>query len=303
MVAAFQNCDNIRFRESRAPAGEAQMSGNGDGYGGKITVYHHVDDQRPCSELGTTGRPLPNDSVFAYEEGKAQLVRERCRDIPPRDLAPAEFKIEASGDLTLAGRSFQPHVPTDFEAAAAVCPAGLNPLPAPVRNNLIDNALNLAADPWGTLGGIAVGLNGSIASLPSYLLTRDRDASADPALRLDQFVPLKRNTRYAFSFLARRGSSGAVRLMMFDQSPTLVTGDARWSLADGSLIDSDQTNLTLVSHASRPVGEAFFYTIYFRTPNTVRGLDIGIAADDNGAGASIFATAAQLEDLSTFCGP
>src|SRR5690349_1840497 len=99
IVLAFQGCsDSLLFRGNSGTYAQ-KSENNGDGYTGKPTPYDFLDTRKVCTELGANGQPLPTNQIFLFPSGGAQLVRENCIDIPPRNLSSQEYSFESNGDI------------------------------------------------------------------------------------------------------------------------------------------------------------------------------------------------------------
>ncbi len=302
LMLPFQNCTKTNTTDIQKNSSATRASGTGDGYGG-MTVYSYRALNSPCSDIGTDGQPFPNAQILV-DKRAAQLVRDNCNDLPPAAISATDFQVFSNGTLAYKGTSFKAQPLNEFEVAASACPTGRTPLAGITRQNLFAMPLNLAADPWGTVGGVSTVLDGVIAGLPSYRVTRTQDANAANWLRQDQFVNLDPNTQYAFSFFARSGSNKALRLMMYDSVPRVISGEISLDLYIGGVLNSSFQGLTQVSTSVRPLGqEGYFFTVYMTTPSFVRGLDIGFAADDLNTGASVLVTGPELEKVSSYCAP
>src|SRR4051812_44814763 len=92
----FNNCEApVKFRSDSKST--VNSSGNGDGYAGRPTIYNLNDANRPCSEIQTDGAALPNAQVL-MSAGKADLVRDACKDVSPQPLPDA--RVNGDGSLS-----------------------------------------------------------------------------------------------------------------------------------------------------------------------------------------------------------
>ncbi len=315
----FQNCSNANFTGSKP---RTQNSGNGEGYSGKPDQFRYYDPSGPCSEIDRTGKPLPNEEILFQAKASAEgryphLVRERCLDIAPVEINYSDLEFQPASNTTFKyqGKSFSAlNPPADFDLVANPCPAGTSPIPGALRANMIVSAqdwrLKLSAQGWLDHLGISVSLNGSINSLPSYLVSRDDPASLEEYRRVSQYVTLASTTRHVFSFLARSGSRSGVtfRLYRSDIAPALddtITVDFDLQTGTSSVRVSTVPVATQVSVV--PVANGYLCTVFFTTSaNSDQGVsDIGISPTYSGGigrvGDSIYATLAQLEKVDDIC--
>lgn len=239
-----------------------------------------------------------------YGESQAELVREGCRDIPPKPVSMRDISFASAKRLLYRSRAFDLFSPGDLGLIAASCPTGFKALDSVRRTNLVASPFDLANPlEWGSLSGMLARLDGSLGGLPAFLLTRTQDATNEPWLRTDQFVPLEPNKSYAISFLGKPSSSGDARLWMYHDQPDATEAIFVWDLATGELKESSATGLIQVSSTSVPFAEGRFFTVYFTTPSQMEGLDIGLSSAALGKGESILATSVQVEAIGDFCTP
>lgn len=305
-VVGFQNCSKTTEFSDDRPSGQllnAAGNGNGDAYGGKPIIFRHFDLNQPCADTNVTGQPLPNAEIFLYQGSSGgHLVRKECRDIAPVALAGTDVSVQPDSTVRYGAMSFQSHVPADFEVMAALCPAGRAPLASPVRQNMMISGLNLLDTAnWGS-DGVQLALDGTIAGLPAYRVTRTLGGSSNDFMRPDQYVFYEPNTTYAASFFVKKGNASEATFIMYDSNPVVVSTSATLDLNTGAATVLASDRLTNVTATSRPIAGGFFLTVYFMTGSTVRGGDIGIVASSTNVGDSIFVTGAQVEKVSLFCG-
>ena len=309
LVVCFQNCSIANFGSTRTSAdgGDAQLSpdtegGNGSGYEGKPSVFRYFDPLAPCVEQARNGSPLPNKQIYLYTSGKGQLVRDGCADIKPVPLSSNLVRGEPDGTLVYAGLSFAPHTPVDMEVFVADCPAGLSPRPGAVRTNLINDPLDPTTGSfWGTTsGGVAVAREGVFAGQPAFSVTRL--TANENERRLEQFHLMQPNATYAASFFMKKVNGREGAFHMYDGLPTPSWVRTVFSLETGvATVLNDNSVFTGVSMTSRPIGDGFFFTVYFTTSSTVRGGDLGYSSAELNVGDAVIVANPQLELVSNFC--
>lgn len=320
-IVAFQNCtQNVGFSSQKEP--QRYFSGNGDGYSGKIGLFRHFDTTQPCAQADRLGNPLPNSQIFYQWPANASaksphLVRSHCRDIAPIELQASEIQFSPGSDsvLTYDGKTFNAFEPPgDFDVVANACPVGKTPMAGAVRSNLLvsslDWTLQTSSQGWIHHQGISVNLNGSIESLPGYMISRNDPNALDGFRRASQVVDLQPSTDYAYSFLARAGSINGASFRMFRGGATQAQNEgivADFNFLTGVASVRDNANMPSVTVAIAPVANGYLCTVYFRT--SVAGdqsqIELGVSPLDQNyiasAGDSIVATAAQLEPINGFC--
>lgn len=308
----FTNCDRVNFstlnsppqQNSNSSAASNTDSGNGDGYGGKPTIFDYSDNQNPCKELSTRGRPLPNSQIFKYSN-KASLTRKECQDITPISIATSDVTMQLDGSLNYSGQSFLPSALNEFDLKVPNCPSGMMFKPVVQHNNLLYSPLDLTdSSAWDTMqNSIAANLFGSFGGLPMFRVSRNVDASVQTWLRLNEYILLSPNRHYAFSFFARADNAPELSMLIYDSAPLLVDVGVTWNLTTGAVMENRNVGLLEVATSATPVAGGFFFTYYFKTNSMIRGLDIGFAPKQTSIGNSIFAAGAQLEDMDSICMP
>jgi hypothetical protein len=309
LLIPYQNCSRSKFSSD---ATATQYSGNGDAYEGKLTRYSHFDNK--CTELGKNGQPLPDRMIYVlgdYPKIKAQLVRENCLDKNvPVDLNISQIQFsgpDGTGDVVYQGVNYQMLAPSgDFDVVAASCPAGRAPLSSPKRVNMLLASQNLTDPAWDPVDGIGVALNGSLAGLPRYQILRDDPNYVDFWRRVGQVRPLQAGRTFAFSFLAKAGTSDWAGFSFYERMDYTFTLSV--NLSTGQVRDDGNVGVPSVQTVSRVFGGGRFITIYFTTTGPVSYGALGVypsvaTGQPYKFGDSISATAVQLEDVSTFCAP
>jgi hypothetical protein len=314
LVAGFQNCSRpTKF----GSVDSAQFSGNGDGYTGKPILFRRFDPGNPCSGKDSLGHALPNDQIFFQgdlnEPLKPHLVRNKCADIAPVELASADITLNAEGDkLSYKGMSFDGFRPAgDFDLVAASCPAGRTPKSGVTRTNLFFNSQDFSESPsgWNWHFGIVALLDGTIMSLPSYQLVRNDANNLQGYNRISQYPILQPNTEYTFSFLARKGSMSSISFRSYHAAPVDPNQNeyliVDFDLNNGTYAVNGQYNLAAPEVSIVPMGNGYFCTIHYKTGVLpADSTDIGLAPSAGAYGAvgdSVIATAAQLVPTGQFC--
>ncbi len=102
----FQNCSKpaaiFTTESSKTSSSLAEQEGNGQPYEGKPYVFRG----NVCAD-GT----LVQARIVFKSATSAQLVRENCQTIQPKDLGAADFSLDGSGQLTYLSRTFVPETP------------------------------------------------------------------------------------------------------------------------------------------------------------------------------------------------
>jgi hypothetical protein len=159
---------------------------------------------------------------------------------------------------------------------------------------------------WDPVDGIGVALNGSLASLPRYQILRDDPNYVDFWRRVGQVMPLRAGRTFAFSFLAKAGTSDWAGFSFYERMDYTFTLSV--NLSTGQVRDDGNVGVPSVQTVSRVFGGGRFITIYFTTTGPVSYGALGIypsvaTGQPYKFGDGISATAVQLEDVSTFCAP
>jgi hypothetical protein len=295
VVLGYQACGGkINFQSTQQKA--AMNSGNGGSYGGKPGTWVKHDPSNSC-EVATDGNALPNEQIN-IDASKAELVRSNCQDLtPPQLLSAADIQTSANG-ITYQGKEFLYQAPpAEFQIVAASCPASLKPIAGASRVNLLNSSQTLLAPDWTIMAGVTSMLEGTIAGLDGFRITRTNLTSYE---RIKQQAPLVAGNLYALSVLARHGSDNSVRLEYEAQANGISTV---LNTSTGSVTISNNVNFSQVSFTSHAISDARFFTVYF-SPNVDMPIgDVGVTTSQVAVGESIFATAVQLEDVSSFCAP
>lgn len=312
-TVAFQNCSiNTRFS---TPSTVSQHSGHGEGYSGKGDFFQNFDPQQPCAQVDRLGKTLPNSEIFFQYKPNTMtkapyLVRNECREIDPIELNPAETIAAGPDTLIYQGNTFSVFTPSgDFDIVASACPVGKSLIPNAARVNLMSSSLDWTSRSWSLHQGISVGLNGSIQSLPSYLIARNDPANLEGYERASQYIDLQPNTDYAFTFVARGGTVGGAtaRITRGSSYPNYEGLTVDFDFSTGLSSIRSNVNLPQASVSMVPIGNGYLCSVYFRTSagGFQSPAEVGVAPMDSNytakVGDSIFATAAQLEPITGFC--
>jgi hypothetical protein len=302
IVLNFQACTGTHFSNTLG----SPMSGDGRGesYDGKPTVYVHFDSNSPCTDVGANGLALPNHEIFLMKDKTSHLVRKDCMDIAAIAIDSQEISLDpdGSGSFTYQGHHYIPHTSvSDFDVISAQCPASLKLKVSPSRVNLIKSSQYIVPTDWTLSAGISSIIEGTLGSLPKAKIFRDNANHLEFYNRIAQDVALYGNTDYAFSILGTNGNISEASLLMHDGSGSSLTINLDLHSGISSIIDAQ--GFTQVTVSSIPFSGGHFFTTYFKTPNTIGVTNIGLTPGQNAFGASIYATAAQLEGLSAFCEP
>lgn len=322
VTVSFQACHPILFTNSDSSSGTPSAKfasnntsqGNGDSYGGKLTVYNHLNVSQPCAERGKDGRALPNAQIFISGPTTALLVRDNCADLDTPvaiQMSDLQFLQDGTGDILYQNQRFAillPQLQNDLSTVAANCPAGLTPIASPNRTNLMQSSQLLTdTNVWWNHIGIGTSLDGSFGGLLRFEISRNDAGNLDYWRRIHQSdFPLTPNRTYAYSFLAK---PKAVNEAMFSLSVSGISSlSLIFNLQDGSYTEQQRLNIPNYSVTSVPFSNGRFYTVYFTMPATTASSVIGITPNGiltttAAVGDSISATAVQLEDVSTFCTP
>ena len=307
LLIGFQNCDHASFKGS-APSKEDSVQGNGEPYTGKPTGYYlNFDTANPCSDLDLNGKPLPNAEIQIKSASLAYLVRRECSDLAPKTIDSSSLDISGPG-LMLGGNTFlQPTVINDFALVQAQCPAGTLPNAGAARSNLFRDSQNWTTKNWYIHPGISVSPLGTLSSLPLFQVQRSDSTLLDQWRRASQILNVKGNTRYALTFAATPGSTSVAAFKYTRDSESL---QVEFDLQNGTSKVDWAVNVTNVTSTVRPFGTGYIGTVYFTTPtiSNLDAADIGVTPaplDPQGPNGqlndSIFATAAQLETVDSFC--
>jgi hypothetical protein len=299
ILLPFQACTNQLVFSTLG--GNALTAGiNGEGYGGKPTPYDFADQNSRCSEIGANGKPLPNSQIFLFASGLAQLVRENCTDIQPRPLSSQEYSVDSSGNILYHNQIFIPNVnQTPFDVVAASCPAGKTMLTNPVRLSLMREPLDLQASMW-EHPGLAVNLEGSLASLPLYQVQRNDPNALESWHRMAQSLIFETGQSYVFSFYVKPDATEKV--MFTSYYPNLQDFRVEFDLITGAATVYSTIGVNLISTKAQNFAGGLYINIYFQAQNNVHA-NIGMASSGQFLGSSVSATALQVEKLSNFCTP
>lgn len=303
LTVYFQACGsgrNANFFEIKTNLSSTAAGGNGDGYTGKPSPYDFRNVNQACLEKGANGKPLPNEQIFIFPSGLAQLVRQNCLDIAPIPLSSDQYSVLVNGDLVYQNRTFVANVSQSaFDVVAASCPAGKTLLPTPVRTSLVKSPLDLFSDDWAR-DQLKVTLEGSLASLPVYKVERVDPSALESWHRMNQSPHFVAGQDYVFSFFAKPDATEKVMFTSYYNTVQdlriefdLITGNAR---VDSSL---GVTNLTT---QTKILGGGLYISIYFKSDSDINA-NIGIASSGEFVGSFISVTALQLEKISNFCSP
>lgn len=312
LLVSFQNCTNVtRFKSE--PQSDTQLSGNGNGYGGKPIYFENFNPSQRCPGTSVLGNPFPNRMIFATSVA-VTLVRDNCQDLEPVVIPPSEYTYDATGQfIVYQGQQFNVRADlSEYNRIPALCPGNRVPNGASPANMLV-SPLDLTAAPW-TQENTAVSLHGSIEALPRF-----RVEHSGPALeawqRVRQRVNIAAGTDYAVTFLA---SPGSLNLAYFVYWVDDGTGNTRYSLdINIDLLTGLVTynngpfqgpGITNVSIKTQRYGAGYAFTVFFRQLTSETG-DVGISGT-NGVfggtmplGSYIYATAADVKPVDAYCAP
>ena len=319
LVVSFQNCDSSAqfgregssFTEPYMPDKNPPSSnlsgggGNGDGYGGKPTIFHQYDPSSACTEKNSFGEALPKSTIFRYSSGNGHLVRDNCKDLnDPVAIPAASLSVDGSGtQLSYASRTYGAHTPASFDVYAAACPAGWTPIAGATRTNLfIDPFLMSDINSWGRVDStnFDVTADGVLGGLPGFLL--NRAGPQEPYVRVEQSLPVARNRVYAVSVFAKANTNRSLLIQGFETNNEF---EYRFDIDTGAVISDYVVGGTFIGTTSHAVADGRYITLYYRTPGSAGELNIGFApgGDPANVGDSIFVTAPQIEDVTTYCTP
>lgn len=285
-----------------------QLNGNGDSYGGKPTIFVHSENN-PCSEKGANGQPLPKNEIFVFSNNTAQLVRENCIDLDlPLNIPFNDLTFTSPvGPILYQGKSFQMQPNQgDFSLVAASCPSPMVSKPSAKRTNLMLSSQVLTdTSVWFNHIGIGVGLNGSLASLFRYQISRNSSVNLEYWRRIHQSdFPLSGGTPYVYSFLVEEGNLNEVNFILTQTSFSALS--LVLNISSGQVVEFQRNNIPSYSVTSYPVGKGRFFSVYFSLAGG--GLDTVIGITPNGVvshspafGDFIYGTAIQLEEINNFC--
>jgi hypothetical protein len=295
----FQACTDRTFFTSHDHA-IFKSETNGEGYSGKPTPYDFTDKNQACSDKGANGKPLPNSQIFTFPNGLVQVVRENCADITPRTLSSQEYSFANNGDLLYQNQTFAINLNQDpFAVVAASCPTGRTLLANPVRTSLMRDSLDLQTSGWES-PGLAVNLEGSLASLPVFKVERNDPNALESWHRMAQSPFLASGESYVFSFFVKPDPNEKV--MFTSYYPNVQDFRMEFDLVTGAATVQSLTGVKLLSTKAQLFAGGLYINIYFQTLSNVQA-NIGMASSGQFLGSSISTTALQLEKLSNFCSP
>lgn len=276
------------------------QSENGEGYGGKPTPYDFSDANRTCADIGANGKPLPNSQIFLFSNNTARLVRENCADIVPRTLSIADYSFAANGNLIYQNQTFlRNSSQSPFDVVAATCPAGKTMLANATRTSFVQEPLDLQSAVW-EHGGLAVTLEGSLASLPLYRVERNDPTALESWHRMAQSPILTAGESYVYSFYVRPDASE--KAMFTSYFPNTQDFRIEFDLVGGGATVQSAVGVAQVSTKARAFAGGLFISIYFQSLASTSA-NIGIASSGAFLGSAISTTALQLERISNFCSP
>ena len=302
LTASFQNCSEpLSFKTTQSSKAQESGGGNGDGYLGKPTIYDFHSQTSACTQLGANGSALPNDVIFVYPSLKALKVRSDCQDVTPQPIASGDISLNAdSSRLTYQQMSFvRRDVVNDFSVVAAACPAGMTPLASPIRTNLMRDSQDMTGSGWANIHpGLGYALDGVIASLPRWSVSRASPPYGTTWYRPSQQINLVAGTRYAYTFAAEKRTVDGANIHIYQTGGANI--HVQLDLTNGVANVQSTTGVTGFSNRVSPLGKGFVTTLYFDA--TTSGLaDIGVVSLTANPGDSIYTTAFQLEDVRAFC--
>ncbi|MBC7464411.1 MAG: hypothetical protein H7256_00325 [Bdellovibrio sp.] len=298
----FQSCGLDRsgnFSQTNNAVSSVE-SGNGDGYTGKPTPYDFRNLTQACVENGANGKPLPNEQIFIFPSGVAQLVRQNCMDISPILLDSSQYSVVASGSLIYKNRTFVTNLSaTAFDVVAASCPVGKTLLANPNRTSLVNSPIDLLSIDWAR-DQLQVKLQGSLASLPVYKVERVDPYFLESWHRMNQSPYFVAGQDYVFSFFVKMD---ATEKMMFTSYYSAVQ-DLRieFDLLTGAANVNSSMGVSNLTTKSQVISGALYINIYFRSNSSVNA-NIGLASSGQFIGSFVTMTALQLEKISNFCSP
>lgn len=315
MAIGFQNCTPAQFDKTISQASKMTLgvSGNGEPYEGKPTIYNAYNLAQPCVEKGANQKPLPNHQIH-HTPNYLKLVRENCSDLAiPKDVSPAEVTVEPiPGQISYAGVSYSEQaILNDFDVVAASCPAGMTLKSNAARNNLVISGLHLFDGVWDQSEGVPVTMTGSLAGMPRFHFTRTADG-LQWYERPQQAVPVVSGNTYAYTFLARKENVPDIYIGGY-YNPDVIL-EAYFNLDTGISRDVGSRGVSNISFSSRPFSGGYIVTVFFTSPLSAPitlGVAPGPALGPNllmdlpqgQAGDSIAVTSFQLEEVSQYCNP
>lgn len=299
IVLSFQGCGGkVGFFTSEEDR-DSKFK-NGEGYGGKPTPYDFLDPKRVCADVGANGKPLPTSQIFVLSDKSVQLVREGCADTKPRTLAASEYSFAPNGDVVYQNQTFTRNTTQDpFDIVAATCPSGRTPLANPVRTSFLAEPLDLQAPVWES-AGLAVTLEGALASLPLYQVQRNDPTMLEGWHRMAQSPILTSGEAYVFSFYAKPDSSA--RALFTSYYPGVQDFRIEFDLVTGAATVQSAVGVKLLSTKAQSFAGGLYINIYFESLNNTSA-NIGVASAGEFLGSSISMTALQFEQVSNFCSP
>jgi hypothetical protein len=339
LLFAYQNCSPIHLAY-KEPSIIPNKLTNGGPYGGMAKVYRHFNVVQPCSAKDLKGQPLANTEILfkPNDEGLTApyLARESCSDLRiPTSIAAADLQILDPSLQTVRYKNTDlssQNPPGDFDIVAAQCPIGKSEISGALRTNSFVHSLdwmllqdpaaigpdyrfqsNGAARGWNTFPGIGVGLFSTIQSLPAFVVERNDSSNLELWRRQSQFVQLKANSEYMFSFVAQAGTvNGAdvhiYRGMAATPGPTDESVLVTFDFNAGTTNVQYALNVAGVSATLTPFGTGYLCTLYFKSSSTADQFvtNIGVTPTTSGQALgqwkdSIVATAAQLVEVNSVC--
>lgn len=300
LILFYQNCSRVETQQKEQGAISApslNASGNGDGYSGKLTRFEQNDPMSPCQEIAENKKPLPNGVIYAYPEGKIELVRSQCKDIVP--FAVSDFNLTENFIEYNNLKFFATEQPSDFQVLAASCPPGTMQNASSNRINLFSNSIDLVNGSWSLHPGLSVTPDGTLAGLPLFKIKRISPALTESWRRLYSHSMITTNQRYVFSFFAKTNVSENAYVVgylpsngaFFQSAFNLMTGLPLNSLANG---------FSNISYSTKAFSDGLFISVYF-TPGIDDSLYVGVAQESANLETGISVTALQLENISNFC--
>jgi hypothetical protein len=302
IVVSFQACTNeVNFSSAENLANIKPQ--NGEPYKGKPDPFDLVLPNQQCTEVGANGRPLPNSQIYIFASGSAQLVRENCVDITPRDLTANDYIKMASGDVIYQNQTFTNNVNQgDFDVLAATCPAGKTLLANPVRKNLLNGGLNFLSPRWQLAPGTTVTFDGSMYSLPGYKIevVDPTQAQWNGVAQTQNLSTLSSAETYVFSFYIKTSATEKLHFAAFFYNNHDL--DIEFDLLTGASRTIRSTGATILSTKAQMIGGNLYINIYYRLLVSSSS-NMGINSQNTVMGSQLTATAIQLEQLSNFCAP
>jgi hypothetical protein len=335
----FQNCAPIRMHYDENGPSLNKANNNGGPYSGFSKIYRYYSSVQPCLSFDLKGNPLPTNEILFKPDAQGlvapYLARQSCNDLQaPTRIADSDIQITDSTYKTVIYKNYvlsSQNPPGDFDVVQAQCPAGKTAIPGAVRTNLFAHSLDwlyqITLPPgqtwtyhptdvvgWYSFDGARTSLFSTIQSLPAYVVDRNDPTFLDNWRRQSQYIQLKSNTNYVFSFVAKAGNVAGADVHLYRQ----ITAPANNAIDESVYVTFDfQTGIPVTHYAVNvpgtlatmtPFAGGYLCSLFFTSTATASDAvsNIGIAPATFGQsfgqlGDSVVSTAAQLVEVNTFC--